>query len=53
MINPENQEKHLAPVDVKIQNKTTLVTIVIALAIIVGVMIIAELINRIVLSLRS
>lgn len=53
MYNPEHQEKHLAPMDVKIKTRTTVVTIIMALAIIAGVIVIAEIFSRAISSLRG
>lgn len=53
MYNPENQEKHLAPMDVKIRNKTTVMTIVAAIAVILGVFILAEIVDRVLSSLQG
>ncbi len=47
MINPDQQEKHLAPMDVKIKNKVKVVTLALALAIVLGLMAAAELVVRI------
>lgn len=53
MINPDQQEKHLAPMDVKIKNKLNTATVVVALIIVIGVMVAAELIMRAIAFLRS
>jgi len=53
MYNPEHQEKHLAPMDVKIQKKAAVMTVVTAVAIVLGVFLLAEIIDKVISSLRS
>ena len=53
MYNPEHQEKHLAPMDVKIKTRTTIVTVIVATAIVLGVVFIAQTIDKVISSMRS
>lgn len=53
MYNPEHQEKHLAPMDVKIKTRTTIVTVVAAIAIILGAMFIAQTVDRVISFIRG
>lgn len=53
MIDPDQQEKHLAPLDIKVKRKTQVLTAVVAIAIIVGFAILAEIIVRVISAMQE
>jgi len=53
MIDPDQRERHLEPVDIQVKQRTTVQTVIIAIGVIVGMAVIAEIIVRIVTALRD